>query len=263
MNTNLFYTFLLLFLFALLARWFKSKEAEWLGSLGEYKVRKEINKIEESSEKYKSFHDLYIPKQDGSTSQIDHIILSDHGLYVIETKNYSGWIFGDETSKYWTQVIYKRKEKFLNPIIQNKGHIKALRNWLGEEFAHIPIHSVVVLLPRAKFKSEVHFSNAYVIYPKQLKQVLEQHRTSEIDGETKQQLIRKLETVIAKNKQQQKEIKKRHVQTIQTNRKQEDRYIQQNRCPKCGSALVIKNGKYGKFKCCSTYPKCRFTQKIR
>jgi hypothetical protein len=51
MNTNLFYTFLLLFLFALLARWFKSKEAEWLGSLGEYKVRKEINKIEESSEK--------------------------------------------------------------------------------------------------------------------------------------------------------------------------------------------------------------------
>jgi uncharacterized protein YycO len=120
-----------------------------------------------------------------------------------------------------------------------------------------------VLLPRAKFKSEVHFSNAYVIYPKQLKQVLEQHRTSEIDGETKQQLIRKLETVIVKNKQQQKEIKKRHVQTIQTKRKQEDRYIQQNRCPKCGSALVIKNGKYGKFKCCSTYPKCRFTQKIR
>lgn len=182
---------------------------------------------------------------------------------MIETKNYSGWIFGDETSKYWTQVIYKRKEKFLNPIFQNKGHIKALRNWLREEFAHIPIHSVVVLLPRAKFKSEIHFSNAYVIYPKQLKQVLEQHRTSEIDGETKQQLIRKLETVIVKNKQQQNEIKKRHVQTIQTNRKQEDRYIQQNRCPKCGSALVIKNGKYGKFKCCSTYPKCRFTQKIR
>ncbi|WP_278693903.1 nuclease-related domain-containing protein, partial [Parageobacillus thermoglucosidasius] len=62
----------------------------------------------------------------------------------------------------------------------NKGHIKALRNWLGEEFAHIPIHSVVVFLPRTKFKSHAHFTQAYVVYPKQLKQVLGQHETKSI-----------------------------------------------------------------------------------
>ncbi|MED4947087.1 nuclease-related domain-containing protein, partial [Parageobacillus thermoglucosidasius] len=77
---------LLLFLLALLARWIKSKEAEWIGSYGEYKVRKTTKKIEAtSSGKYKAFHNLYIPKEDGSTSQIDHIILSDQGLFVIET----------------------------------------------------------------------------------------------------------------------------------------------------------------------------------
>lgn len=130
---GLFYTLLLLLLLVLLARWIKSKEAEWIGLYGEYKVRKAIKKIESTlSGKYNALHNLYIPKQDGSTSQIDHVILSDQGLFVIETKNYSGWIFGDETSKYWTQVIYKRKEKFLNPILQNKGHIKVLRGWIGK-----------------------------------------------------------------------------------------------------------------------------------
>jgi hypothetical protein len=264
MSANLFYTLLLLCLLALLARWIKSKEAEWIGSYGEYKVRKAIKKIEASSSgKYKAFHNLYIPKQDGTTSQIDHIILSDQGLFVIETKNYSGWIFGDETSKYWMQVIYKRKEKFLNPILQNKGHIKALRNWLGEAFSHIPIHSVVVFLPKAKFKSNAHFSHAYVVYPKQLKQVLEQHETNVIDRETKQRLAQKLETVLVKDKKQEKEMKKRHVQTIRTKQKQTEQQIQQNRCPKCGGVLVVKRGKYGKFKSCSNYPKCKFTQAIR
>ncbi|MFX8218975.1 nuclease-related domain-containing protein, partial [Acinetobacter baumannii] len=87
MNVNLFYTLLLLCLLALLARWIKSKEAEWIGSYGEYKVRKAIKNIEAtSSGKYKAFHNLYIPRQDGSTSQIDHVILSDQGLFVIETK---------------------------------------------------------------------------------------------------------------------------------------------------------------------------------
>lgn len=260
---GLFYTLLLLLLLVLLARWIKSKEAEWIGSYGEYKVRKAIKKIEAtSSGKYKAYHNLYIPKQDGSTSQIDHIILSDQGLFVIETKNYSGWIFGDETSKYWTQVIYKRKEKFLNPILQNKGHIKALRDWLGEEFAHIPMHSVVVFLPRAKFKSNAHFAHAYVVYPKQLKKVLEQHQTKVIDRETKQRLAQKLETVLAKDKTQEKEMKKWHMQAIRTKQKQTEQHIQQNRCPKCGGVLIVRKGKYGTFKGCNNYPKCKFTKSI-
>jgi hypothetical protein len=260
---EIFYPLLLLFLFALFIKWIKSKESKWIGSIGEYRVRKEIEKLEKSSPgKYKVFHDIYIPKRDGSSSQIDHIILSEQGLFVIETKNYSGWIFGDEASKYWTQVIYRRKEKFLNPIWQNQGHIKALKEWLGGEFAHIPIYSIVIFMPRAKLKSGIHFTQSHVIYPKQLNQILEQYQTKVIDNETKQHLAHKLKTLLVRDKQQEKEMKKQHIQAIQKKQKHIKEQVQQNRCPKCGSTLVLKRGKYGKFRGCSNYPKCRFTQKV-
>jgi hypothetical protein len=262
MNLFSFYS-LLLFLFVVFLVWVKSNESKWIGSIGEYRVRKEIEKLEKSSlGQYKAFHDLYIPKMDGSSSQIDHILLSEQGLFVIETKNYSGWIFGDESSKYWTQVIYKRKEKFLNPIWQNKGHIKALKGWLGEEFSHIPIYSIVVFTPRAKLKSGIHFSQSHVIYPKQLKKVLEQYRTKVIDHETNRYLAEKLKTLLVMDKQKEREIKKKHIQSIQNKQKRLKEHVQQNRCPKCGGSLVLKKGKYGSFKGCSNYPKCRFTEKV-
>ncbi|MDR7869291.1 MAG: nuclease-related domain-containing protein [Tissierellaceae bacterium] len=72
---------------------------------------------------------IYVPKDDGSTTEIDLVMLSPTGIYVFESKNYSGWIFGNEKSKYWTQTLQnKQKNKFFNPIWQNKGHITALKN---------------------------------------------------------------------------------------------------------------------------------------
>ncbi len=77
---------------------------------------------------------LYIPKDDGTTTEIDLILLSPSGIYVIESKNYSGWIFGSENSKYWTQTLEnKQKNKFYNPIWQNKAHINALKNVIDIE----------------------------------------------------------------------------------------------------------------------------------
>lgn len=70
---------------------------------------------------------LYLPKKDGSTTEIDLLMITETGIYVIESKNYSGWIFGDEGHKNWTQSLKnRRKNKFYNPIWQNKGHISAL-----------------------------------------------------------------------------------------------------------------------------------------
>ncbi|AXM87785.1 NERD nuclease [Anoxybacillus ayderensis] len=218
----IFYTLLLLFSLVLFARWIKRKEKEWIGKYGEYKVRKVIENIESSSPNIKTFHNLYIPKQDGSMSQIDHIILSNQGLFVIETKNYNGWILGNETSKYWMQVIYKRKEKFLNPILQNKGHVKALKNWLGKEFSHVPIYSIVVFLPRAKLKFNTDFSQAAVVYPYQLKQVMEQQKTNNIDWETSRRLAEKLTSILVKDKRQERIVKKQHVQAIQANKKRRE-----------------------------------------
>lgn len=78
---------------------------------------------------------LYIPKEDGTTTEIDLIMIAETGIYVFESKNYSGWIFGDEKHKNWTQSLQKsQKFKFFNPIWQNKAHINALENILGQEY---------------------------------------------------------------------------------------------------------------------------------
>ena len=73
---------------------------------------------------------LYLPNKDGSTTEIDLIMISETGIYIFESKSYSGWIFGDEKSKNWTktQGLQNKKEiQFSNPIWQNKGHISALK----------------------------------------------------------------------------------------------------------------------------------------
>ena len=68
---------------------------------------------------------LYIPTEDGTT-EIDLVYITNSGIYVIESKNYSGWIYGSYKSREWTQNIYGKKYKFLNPIWQNKKHIEYL-----------------------------------------------------------------------------------------------------------------------------------------
>ena len=52
-------------------------------------------------------------------------MIHEKGIFVIESKNYSGWIFGNERDKKWTQVLANGdKNYFFNPILQNKIHIK-------------------------------------------------------------------------------------------------------------------------------------------
>lgn len=81
---------------------------------------------------YRVFNDIVLPRPDGKgTTQIDHVVVSPFGIFVIETKNYAGWIFGDETSRYWTQVIHGKKSRFQNPLHQNALHVRALANAAG------------------------------------------------------------------------------------------------------------------------------------
>ncbi len=80
---------------------------------------------------HKLMTNLYLLKEDDSTTEVDLIMLSETGIYVFESKNYSGWIFGDEKNKNWIQTLQnKQKNRFFNPIWQNKGHIMALKTAL-------------------------------------------------------------------------------------------------------------------------------------
>ncbi len=83
-------------------------------------------------ERYILLNDVTLPDEFAGTTQIDHILLSPFGVFVIETKNYKGWIFGGERQKVWTQKIYKKTYKFQNPVYQNYKHIKVLESVLSD-----------------------------------------------------------------------------------------------------------------------------------
>lgn len=97
---------------------------------------------------YKRFLvNCYLPKPDGTTSEVDVILLHESGVYVLEAKNYSGWIFGSENQKYWTETFSdgnggSNKYRFYNPIWQNNTHIQSLDHFLAD--ASIPIYSGVI-----------------------------------------------------------------------------------------------------------------------
>lgn len=108
---------------------------------------------------------------DGTTTQIDHILVSTKGVFVIETKHYSGWIFANLTSKVWTQVFFKVKYKFQNPLFQNRRHVKAVRKLL-EFVSPQNIHSIIVFTGDAEFKTQL---SENVLYLNELIPAIEQY----------------------------------------------------------------------------------------
>ena len=97
-------------------------------------------------------NNVTLPTDDGST-QIDHVLIMPTGIFVIETKHYQGWIFGNPNQSHWTQTIYKKKSRFPNPIRQNYGHVKTLQSLFTlPEDNFIPM---VVFTGDAEFKTDL------------------------------------------------------------------------------------------------------------
>lgn len=121
-------------------------------NMGEAIVRRELVSAFHGEQGY-VLNNLTLPIKSGTT-QIDHVLVTTHGVFVIETKHYSGWIFGDKNSRTWTQVIYKTKNKFQNPLRQNYLHLKTIENLL-DFLPKEAIHSAVVFTGSAEFKTEL------------------------------------------------------------------------------------------------------------
>ena len=102
---------------------------------------------------YVDLHNVTLPTANGGSTQIDHLIFSPYGLFVLETKNYQGWIFGTEKQRDWTQQIFKKRSKFQNPLRQNYKHTKTLQDLLGLEPEHV--HSVIAFVGDCEFKTEM------------------------------------------------------------------------------------------------------------
>ena len=104
------------------------------------------------SKVYHLIKDVTVPSKNGTT-QIDHVIVSKFGVFVIETKNYKGWIFANAKDRQWTQVHFKQKHRFQNPLRQNYGHICALSELL--DLPKEKIVGVVCFMGDAKFKTKI------------------------------------------------------------------------------------------------------------
>lgn len=124
------------------------------GKMGEFAVAAHA-KIYLDQDRYTLLNDCTLPDEQNQTTQIDHILLSSFGIFVIETKNYKGWIFGSQHQKMWTQKIYKKSFKFQNPLHQNYKHQKVLEAVLSDIVEPQFIHSLVVFMPDCEFKTQM------------------------------------------------------------------------------------------------------------
>jgi hypothetical protein len=233
--------------------------ASYKGAIGEQQVKYTLESL--NPELYFILHDLYIPIDNGrKTSQVDHVVLSPKGIFVIETKNYKGWITGAEQSQYWKKTFYQRKDRFNNPIWQNYGHIKALKEYLGEMVENVPFYSIIVFGDQAQLKFQKEFKNAFVIKRNMLIAVIkETGNHSVLNYLSFKKIQQKLQPISNLSKDEKLAIANKHKSEIRTSIAEKNNSINENICPRCGSHLLERKGKYGTFKGCSHYPKCKFT----
>lgn len=219
------------------------------GEKGEHYVSNLLNQLPE--DQYRILNDITIPSV-YKTSQIDHIVVSIYGIFVIETKYYKGWIFGSEDSEYWTQNIYGHKYQLYNPIRQNKSHILALKKAIPE-LENFPIFSIIAFSSQAQLDNRIPCN--YVIYWKDiLPAITSRHQVSltqeEVSFLCDKILSRRLDPEL---------VKSRHINQVNITKLITRDKIQSGICPRCGGKLVLRHGKYGSFYGCSNYPYCKFT----
>lgn len=219
---------------------------------GKYSERLVYNKLSKLSDEYFIFNDLLF-ERGGRSTQIDHIVVSPYGVFVIETKGYKGWILGGENSEYWTQVIYRNKYQFYNPIKQNEGHIKFLR-YLLKCSVDIPFIPILVFNNAADLK--VYVENHIVVNRYALTRVISQYKTSVLDKATIDWII---ETIQQNRIVGNKKDLKRHKHNVKRQQYRSESLISNGICPRCSGQLILRQGKFGSFYGCSNFPKCKFT----
>ena len=124
-----------------LAAWWRRGKAARSGKRGEKMVAKQLALLKKKD--FIIINDLLLPSSNGRTSQIDHVVISTKGIFVIETKNHAGRISGAENAQYWQQHLSNRSQGFYNPLLQNRSHLRAIRKLMPKLDASL-FSSIVV-----------------------------------------------------------------------------------------------------------------------
>ena len=183
------------------------------GKAGEYSTSVILEKIQGER---KFVFNIYIPREDNKTTEIDIIMIHENGIFVVENKNFKGWIIGDETHDQWCEITWRGKNQkkyfFYNPIRQNCNHIKNLKKIIGEK----EINSIIVFNNEAQLKKitnsnlDISVINAKSIIPTIVKKLNKSEITytkEEIDN-----IYNELKKYSEKNISD--EIKEKHIEDI-------------------------------------------------
>ncbi|MDK8463431.1 NERD domain-containing protein [Marinobacter sp. SS13-12] len=222
--------------------WFK-------GHLGEFVVNV-CARLFLDKDDYHLINNVTLPTEDGTT-QIDHIIVSEYGVFVVETKNMKGWIFGNAKQRQWTQKIYRHSQKFQNPLHQNYKHMKTLQALLGLTDAQI--HSVVVFVGDVTFKTEM---PANVTRSGEYLRFIKSHTEKVL---ITQQVREMVEMIASGRLKVSFKTHREHVKHVRTIVDEKDNAV---RCPKCHGEMVRRMVKRGEnsgkeFWGCLGFPTCR------
>lgn len=225
--------------------------SKWIkGRLGESKVNVGLGLLL-NRRVYRAFNNITLPIANGTT-QIDQVLISTYGVFVVETKNMKGWIFGHPLQAQWVQIIYRRKERFQNPLRQNYKHLRAIQELLGLE-SH-QVFNVVVFVGACTLKTQMppevvkgFFALSKFIKSKRVPVFAD----NELPGLIQMLSDRRLRPGLRTN-----------FSHVRNANRQFARRADPNLCPRCGSELVERTNRHSgeKFSGCSRYPQCKGTR---
>ncbi len=254
----------------------KILDDEWVGKRGEKQTERELKLVKLLGRKGKTLRNVYLPKDNGETSEVDLIYITQKGIFVFESKNYSGWIFGDEKGKNWTAMLpNKQKNQFYNPILQNKTHLKWMKNFVGDD---IPLFSIIVFSERCELKKVTVESEDIRVIKRDRTYATVRDIWDKSPDAVSDARIEELYVKLKELTKVDKATKAAHIDNIEKKYKtteaestsinhQDDTTLSEEEliCPKCGSKLVLRVAKKGEnagnqFYGCSAFPKCRYIQ---
>ena len=224
------------------------------GKQGESKVNAGITRRLDP-ETYRLFKNVTFPIRD-ETTQIDHLIVSPCGIFVVETKNMSGWIFGSADYVRWTQVIYRFKQGFQNPVRQNEVHVRAVLELLGVHPEYV--HNVVVFVGSSTFKTPMP--------PGVLQGISELEnfvRSKSVPVFTQHELERIYKWIQEKRLKPGSRTDLTHVRNVKR-RISDNGTDYETTCPRCGGVLAERlNQRTGeRFLGCKRFPRCRGSRSL-
>lgn len=227
--------------------WESLLSGKGIGRLGEFSTEYLLTNSNLYGERI-ILKNLYVPNN-GKTAEVDLLMIHEKGIFVFESKNYGGWIFGDKEQLNWTQCLKNGdRQRFYNPVRQNKTHILALSRYLK--------------IPPSAFTSCIIFSERCSLkkVPKSCDDFFIVRRPNMLD----ELRLRLKNSPIVYSASEMQSIADRLMPLTNKSDAEKQRYINdiQTKCRFCGSKLVLRNGKYGPFWGCSAYPNCRFTKSI-